>query len=114
MYSDEVSFPLMRIEPMSLESKACPNTKTLERIEAELHELNTKFNSAFVQDDIGEPDIHGHRQYHKRKIKDESDFESARSKILRDILVWVSIGTLVILSNGVIQGVIIPFIKKVV
>jgi len=110
--TDEVSFPLIRMDSMT--EKECPNTETLKKIELELRELNNKFNSAFVQDDIGAPDIHGHRQYHKRKIKDESDFENARSKVLRDILVWVSIGTLVILSNGVIQGVVIPFIKRVV
>lgn len=58
--------------------------------------------TAFVMNDLGKPDLDGHRLYHFRSIKSKEQMDSYKTGMTKTLVDWVVKGVLVLVVAGFI------------
>ncbi len=78
----------------------------------ELKDLIQRVESAFPKDEYGEPDYSTHRMFHKKQQANELEFAASKTKLIRDVVSWATIGILTIIGSGLVHyimtGSILP------
>jgi len=46
---------------------------------------------AFVQNDLGEPDLDGHRMAHRKQIEESNRIEAVKSEMTKKFLAWLAV-----------------------
>jgi len=60
-------------------------------------------STAFVTNDLGKPDLEGHRLYHFRSIKNAEQMDSYKAGMTKTIIDWAMKGALMFLVAGIIS-----------
>ena len=58
--------------------------------------------TAFVVNDLGKPDLDGHRLYHHRSIKNAEQMDSYKSGMTKTAVDWATKGLLTLIVAGVL------------
>ena len=58
---------------------------------------------AFVKNDLGEPDLEGHRLYHHRSSKNAEQMDNYKTDMTKTALGWAAKGVLMLLVAGLIS-----------
>ena len=89
------------------------NDELLHEIHRELKNLTEKVESAFIRDEDGKPDYYGHRMFHKNEQEEKRKFEYSKTKVLRDIVTWISIGALTVVGSLLAQAFLLPQVPSI-
>lgn len=81
---------------------------SLERLSSRMLKLETtisQYEKAFTLNDIGEPDIDGHRVTHIKLKGQVAVFDQYKKSVTQNIISWLSAGLLVVFGLGLIEFV---------